>query len=106
VTEAVFAFSETLRDFSEHKHRFRHEGLAHTQAMGGDNALTISLLILLIEKTWQCPAQGVEPEPSAKKFQTMKSKIILCLALVLSGDTHCRAGRDNDISFSYERSAN
>jgi hypothetical protein len=26
VTKAVFPFSETLRDFSEHKHRFRHEG--------------------------------------------------------------------------------
>jgi len=26
-TEAAFAFSETLRDFSEHKHRFRHDGL-------------------------------------------------------------------------------
>jgi hypothetical protein len=29
VTETAFAFSETLRDFSEHKHRFRHVGLAH-----------------------------------------------------------------------------
>jgi hypothetical protein len=30
VTEAAFAFSETLRDFSEHKHPFSHEGLPHT----------------------------------------------------------------------------
>jgi hypothetical protein len=28
-TKAAFPFSETLRDFSEQKHRFRHGGLAH-----------------------------------------------------------------------------
>ena len=27
MTKAAFAFSETLRDFSEHKHSFRHTGL-------------------------------------------------------------------------------
>jgi hypothetical protein len=27
-TETALSFSEMLRDFSEHKHRFRHEGLA------------------------------------------------------------------------------
>jgi hypothetical protein len=49
VTKAAFPFSETLRDFSEHKHRFRHMMAdARTPPMfAGDNFSIRSILTML-----------------------------------------------------------
>jgi hypothetical protein len=49
VTKAAFAFSETLRDFSEHKHRFRHimAGARTLPMFAGDNFSGRSILTVL-----------------------------------------------------------